>query len=262
MMRNWLVCFALALAVLLAGCDQQTLIKKFVPQEESAVAQRYLEDVRTGRFSEILKRVAPQDRAEFAKVFPALRAAVPHEQPKSVKVVGSRTSHRPDSVVYALTYEYEYSRVWLIEQIILQRDGRDLKVTGMHFTPLADSIEHINRFTLAGKGALHFGFLFAAVSILLFIVWTAVVCWRTRIPKRKWLWMIFVLLGFGSLTLNWTSGEVVYQLIAVVLLGVGYRQEVYGPVLLQIGFPVGAILFWLRRGKWLSPDAISQSEPD
>lgn len=229
-------------------------MKKFAPSEESAVAERYLDDIRDGRFSEVLKHIAPQNRGEFVKVLPALRALVPHEPRKSVKIVGSRTVHQPDSVVYALTYEYEYSHTWLIKQIVLQRVGRDLTITGIHFTPLTDSIEHVNRFTLTGKGALHFGFLLAALSILLFIAWTAIVCWRTKMPKRKWLWMIFVLLGFGSLTLNWTSGEIAYQLIAFVLFGVGFHQELYGPVLLQVGFPVGAIFFWLRRRKWLALD--------
>ena len=250
-MRSWLVLIALGLVMPLAGCDAQTLMKKFTPVEESAVARRHLDDIQSGNFAPVLKQIAPENRAQFAKLLPQMKALVPDEKPKSVKIIGSRTAHNPSAVVYALTYEYEYSRIWLVAQIVLERGGKELKITGIHFTPLAESVEHFNRFTLFDKGILHYGFMLAAILILIFVISTAVVCWRTRIPKRKWLWMAFVLLGLGSFTLNWTSGEITYQVISFVLLGVGYRQELYGPWLLQIGLPIGAAAFWLRRKNWL-----------
>lgn len=251
-MRSWGSLLALVLALPLAGCDAQTLIRKFAPAEESAIAERHLHEIRSGQFERFLNRVDPQNRSDFARVLPALKAMVPRETPKSVKLIGSRTSHNSNSTEYALTYEYEYSRNWLVTQIVLQRNGSALKITGVNFTPLANSVEHFNRFTLSGKGARHFVFLIAAPLILIFIVWTAITCWRTPVPKRKWLWMIFILLGLGSLTLNWTSGEVEYQVLGVSFLGVGFSKDFYGPLLLQISLPVGAAVFWLRRKKWLA----------
>lgn len=242
---------SLLLAASLAGCSEQFLMKKFTPEKESALAQRYLDDVRRGDFGSVQEVMDQKYKADMQRVLPKMRALFPKESPKSVKVIGAHTTVSPGLTTYSLTYEYEYAKKWLIAQVVLQREDASTKIAGLHITPLNESIESINGFNLLRKGAVHFFFLIAAVSISVFVLWTAVICWRTPMPRRKWLWMIFVLLGVGTVTLNWTSGDVRVGIFSITLFGVGFMKPLYGAWMLQIGLPVGAAVFWLRRKKWL-----------
>src|SRR6185295_10348348 len=98
-------------------------------------------------------------------------------------------------------------------------------------------------------------FLAATIAVGAFTIGTAIFCWLSPIPRRKWLWRIFVLLAFGTLSLNWTTGEIRYQLVYLLLLGAGFSKPFYGPALLNIGLPVGALLFWWQRRAWLKQKA-------
>jgi len=86
-----------------------------------------------------------------------------------------------------------------------------------------------------------------AVLVPLFIIWVEVVCVRAPI-RRRWAWMLLILLGGPVVALNWTTGEPQVKELAVTLLGVGWlRSTVYAPMILQVAVPIGAIIFLARR---------------
>jgi hypothetical protein len=58
-------------------------------------------------------------------------------------------------------------------------------------------------------------------------------------------------LGFVSVTLDWTYGGIHINPFYVTLFGTAFSSGgPYGPVILGFSFPVGAIVFLLRRKKW------------
>src|SRR5437588_12863821 len=60
--------------------------------------------------------------------------------------------------------------------------------------------------------------------------------------------MLLILLGGPVTVLNWTTGEMHTNEFTVLLLGAGwFRASVYGPVILQVAFPIGAAIFLARR---------------
>jgi hypothetical protein len=71
----------------------------------------------------------------------------------------------------------------------------------------------------------------------------------TPMARRKWLWVIFAMLGFTSLNLNWTTGQLSYEFLTVIAppARAGTGSGFYTPWNVQIGLPLGAIVFWLRR---------------
>jgi len=170
---------------------------------------------------------------------------------KSVKVLGSHVNTTPEFKRYSFVYEYELTKQWIIADIILQSEKGHLQIEGIHAQQMTVSVERLNAFTLTGKSTLFLLFLGLTILIPVFVVCTAIVCWRTAIPRRKWLWRIFVLLGFTQVTLNWTTGDLQFLPLQINLLGAGFTKPFYGPLILQIGIPLGAILFWIWRRKWL-----------
>ena len=90
-----------------------------------------------------------------------------------------------------------------------------------------------------------------AISIctIIFIVLALIICIKTRL-KNKWIWTIFILLGFIKISFNWATGTFDYQIISLQLLGIGLTKfHPYGPWFLSTSIPVGAIIFLFKRKK-------------
>jgi hypothetical protein len=122
-------------------------------------------------------------------------------------------------------------------------------IDGFNVQPIKDSLENMNKFTFDGKGALYYLVFSLAIAIPVFIIYTTVLCARTKIEKRKWLWLIFILCGLTNFSLNWTTGEWRFLPMQFELLGAGFFSVPYGPWILSVGLPLGAVVFLLRRRK-------------
>ncbi|HAI69239.1 MAG TPA: hypothetical protein DCM38_07375, partial [Gammaproteobacteria bacterium] len=65
--------------------------------------------------------------------------------------------------------------------------------------------------------------------------------------------LIFILFGFVNVTVNWTTGGINIDPLSILLLGAGFRKVgLYGPVLISVAIPLGAIIFMIKRKKWLT----------
>jgi hypothetical protein len=261
-MRQWFLPVGLLLALSLFGCDSQKLMNSWVPENESKAGQAFIDDIRTGNFAPVLAAVDPKLAPDLsADLLRRMQALFGGQSVKSVKVVGSRVNTTPEFKRYSFVYEYELTKQWLIADIVLQPANSNLQIEGFHAQQMSQSLEQLNAFSLRDRGAKFFIFLGLAALIPVFTIATAIVCWRTPIPRREWLWRIFVLAGITQLSLNWTTGALSFQLIGIQLLGAGFTQQFYGPLILQLGIPLGAVLFWIRRPKWPNDNAEARVAP-
>jgi len=245
---------ALALALALCGCDVRSWYESLLPKEEIAYAKGIIAKLRARDYAAVEAPFDPTYRdAQFREKLEQIAAFFPEPEPTDIGVVGSHvfTNANTSVTTYDLTFQYEYPKQWVLVNVVLERRSDALIVKGLHAQPLSDSLQHVNRFTLQDKGASRYLALAYAILVPIFIVVTLVACIRTKVPRRKWLWLIFILLGFGKFTMNWTTGETGVQLVSVQLLGAGvFWSGPYGPMLLSASIPVGAALFWLRRKRW------------
>ncbi|HEX7028194.1 MAG TPA: hypothetical protein VF268_13210, partial [Gammaproteobacteria bacterium] len=59
--------------------------------------------------------------------------------------------------------------------------------------------------------------------------------------------------GVGAIRMNWTGGEYVFELLNVQLLGASaVTSGPYASWVISVSAPLGAMLFWLWRKKFLS----------
>jgi hypothetical protein len=187
----------LGLLALLTGCDQQAMFEKFIPKEESAIAKQVLSQLAAKNYGAVEKQFDPSIKnASVQAALEQMAAMFPPGEPKIVNTVGVNTSTVNDVTTYYLTFEHEFSNSWLLTNVVLQRRDTQVTVLGLHVNPMKQSLKELNRFTFAGKGILHYLVFSLAIAIPLFIVFTLVLCFRTHIAKRKWLWLLFVAVGF------------------------------------------------------------------
>lgn len=89
--------------------------------------------------------------------------------------------------------------------------------------------------------------LFLAILVPLFTLYALILCIRTKIEKKKWLWVIFVLAGIASFSVDWTTGQWRIVPLSFQLLGAGASAPPYGPWVISVSLPLGAIIFLLKR---------------
>lgn len=247
---------AFGAAMFVSGCDQASLMKKAIPADEEAAARNYVELLVNKDFEKIERDTDPKlvdagtsgTLARMAAFFPV------GETPKSVKVIGAYTNYEPTSSRTQITLEYEFQHNWVLTDITRETRDGTATILGFHVYAIADSVEHQNRFTLAGKGAAHYSFLILALALITFDLYVLVLCVRSQGVKRKWLWIIFVLFGFGRVYLNWTNGAVDTMLISIQAPVVMATRPLYGAWTITLTVPLGAILF-LRSRKRNAPES-------
>jgi hypothetical protein len=225
----------------------------FYPKEDVEFSKGYFDLFRERDFEAIEARVDPglrnpQLRSELEKI----AAVIPREEPVEIQVADARTVMGGGVIRVHVTLQYAYPEQWLLLSIGLLKQGGDTFVTGIHAQTLPNSLEYVNRFTFEGKGVLHYVIFVSSIIVPLLIIAAVVLCIRTPVPKRKWLWILFILMGVVRFKLNWTDGNLSI-IPGLQLLGAGYvRIGLLGPWFLSASLPIGAIAFLLRRRKWLA----------
>lgn len=224
----------------------------YAPEDELNFAKQYIALFQSSDFAEIEARMSPGTKTDQLRPTLMLMATLlPPEAPLSIKVVGVQTTlSTGGSSDTSLKLQYEFAKDWLIADVVMQRKDNVLMVKAIYFTPLAGSWEDANAFSVSGKPLLSYAILLVAIFVPAFMVISLICCFVTPIPRRKWLWCIFVFFSIGAVNLNWTSGEVDFQLLRIGLLGVGFERVNGGPYLIHTAVPLGAIMFWIRRAAW------------
>ena len=105
--------------------------------------------------------------------------------------------------------------------------------------------------------------LAGGLLIAIFTVRTAVLAFRSPI-RHPWWWAFVCLLCAPVTTFNVDAGTLSTKLLSVLLFGIGYWQTLpSGPIIIQVAFPAGALLFLSRRRKLVSAarPVMAEDEP-
>lgn len=244
------IAYGLVLLLLLVGCDRQALFERSIPQDDVEFSRQHAELLRTGDFEAVEAIIDPalrtgQLRAQLEQIL----AVFPEQSPADIRPVGVQTVVSADKTEVTTSLQYSYDDQWFVVNVQQQKSDTGTVVSGVHIQPIRDALQNIHQFTLADKGPVHFLVLALAIAVPFLVILALVLCIRTPRLKGKWLWIIFILLGFTQLTLNWTDGSLIFTPYAVQLLGASiFATSPYAPWMLGVSIPVGAIVFLLMRG--------------
>jgi hypothetical protein len=234
--------------LVLSGCDEAAMVRKLTPVEEESRAKNYIELLRQNKFEQIEAAMDESlKKPDLRDTLTQMAAMIPAGTPESAKVVGVQVFNGPDLSTTNLTFEYQFQDQWRLIVVALQKTRGASTIVGFRVTPIPDSLENLNRFTLVGRSILQYFVLLLAIAVPLLVLYTLVVCIRTKALKRKWLWVIFIVLALGKLTVNWTTGQCFVTPLAFQIPGGAAYHTFYSPWMISASFPLGAILFLYKR---------------
>ena len=247
------ICVTLLVASLAAtGCKPDAALRKgldlLAPDDDEKFAQEYFETLRKKDFDTATGLFDQQFvESGFETKLSEIASLLGQEEPVAFELVGCNVVTGPGRRRTHLTYQYHFTNSWRLASLVIDTAGAQKRVVGVNVTPIARSLKEINSFTLSGKSPGHYVVLAMALAVPAFIVWTIVLCIRTRMG-RKWLWIVFILIGATSLSLNWTTGQTGFQLISFHIPGAGISKlGLYAPWVVKVSFPLGAVIFLVRR---------------
>lgn len=251
-LRRQAMAVALPLAFLLAfaGCSQADLLQKIASPADQAFAQTYIDRLRHQQFEDIERDVDPSMAGEaLHETLVKMAGLIPPGEPTAVTLIGAQRMNMPNWSGLNLTFEYEFSGQWLVTNVAVKRQDGKATIVGFRVIPQPASLEQQNRLTLSGKTPLHYVVLALAIVLPLLTLYALVACIRTKLTGRKWPWILFIIVGFGKLALNWTTGQWTFSPLSFQLFSASATAPLYGPWTLAISVPLGAVLFLMRRKK-------------
>jgi hypothetical protein len=243
----------LLLLTLLSSCSWNPKIT--LPEKADKNFEQFFTLLREKKFDAIAERFDPkEDTALIKSECQKMATPIPDGVPLSAKVVEFRFNiFKPfdggdAKSSYNITKEYEFPSTWIVLNLSYAETGDSLTYTGMRLYSFNSSLAEQNRFELQGKSPIAYAVLLLAIIVPLFIIYSLVKCVRTPI-KRKWLWLIFILLGFGTFQVNWSTGAFSFNPFFIQLFGAAASRMLYGPWIIGVSVPVGAIVFLLKSRK-------------
>jgi hypothetical protein len=244
----------LTTVLLLTSCGSMDEVSEdMVPSEVSAYTKDYINKLVEGDTDYCYNQLEKQFQDDKAKTF----FQDCHENLKDKNLEKSAIINYRSTTMfgdnptsnYEIGYEYEYDDSWVYYSFKLVEQDGQFKVYAFNLSPFENSLRAVHQFTLNDKGLLHYFFLFMIIAIPLFILISIGFSIKTPL-KKKWLWIIFMLLGFVSFNLNWTDGEFGMKLLTFKLLGAGFSKTgIIAPWIFSFAIPVGAIAFWFKRAQ-------------
>jgi hypothetical protein len=233
-----------ALALALAGCSAAALAKKMAPQDVQAASEETMADLRAAHYDALNHRLVAALRVQdHSADFRRMAAFIPPDGELGSHIAGFFFQTGTAGARYDITYEYQFAHTWVVARFAWVRDPAGLALADLHVNSQADSLEEQTAFTLRGLQAPQVTVLILGPLAALFSLCVLVKCIRTPQLRRKWLWVIFILVGFGGFNVNWATAQWSVGFFELRLLSFSAFAMAGQPWVLTVSVPVGAVVF-------------------
>jgi hypothetical protein len=231
----------LALAGLVSACAPMP------DPRQDADSLAVFDAARRHDFAAIEARLPPPLRTAVTDArLQAQAAVIPDQPPLLVKLAGFQSAKVGPGRRTSTSREYFYSdRLLVVTTVIGEAPGQPPQVLGFNIQPFARTALAVGRFDLTGKSSIQYFLLGLAVAIPLLLVLALALLARDRMTRWKWAWTLLILIGFMRLSVNWTTGALLFQPLALLLLGAAVERGPLdvSPWIVSISLPVGALIY-------------------
>ena len=242
------------ICALITGCSHERDYSDIADSSKDELARSYIQSLLDGDYERLNQDLATGvHMAADNDVWSTARSLYGQEELIDIRVIGYQSqwvSNGPSS--YFFTYEHQFADRWIVTTVGLQ-ESKHGYVSIYNFrtmNPTQESIVTLNQFSLKNKSITQYLFFAATCLVPVFVLTSFVVAIFTKFPRRKWLWLIFILLGLFKFIMNWHTGELSFSLLNINLLGFSLQSDsVISPWYVAFSLPVGSVLFWLKRSR-------------
>jgi hypothetical protein len=248
-LRNFV---AVGLIVAPVACGGDYAMRRFTPADADVRARAYLALFTRDQTESAAARLLPQLTSPAAiRELAKISALLKDQRFDSSAVIGARVNSINGVRHVNLSYELHSARGWSVASVATVDSANTWFVEGVSANRIARPLEEEARFTLAGKPLRQYAWLLISILCLTASLGTAVfVASRREMPKR-WRWAFVSLLGLGSFSLNWNTGMIATNLVALRIGAASFaRVAAVVPWIITFSLPVGALSAFLQYRHW------------
>lgn len=239
----------LAVVLLLSGCEGRDMVQRMAPQPERALAEAAIADLQKRHVENLQCRSAEG----IGTLPPAARVAMAERVPQQGRPVllnfnwrQREGGERETRLVYGLDGAGRHAIV--VVTAARSGEGQPPRLAGLEVRPLERSFETMFDFRLRDGGPAGWLVLLlqiAAIAVTLASLWRV---WRTDLFRRRWLWTLGCLIGFGTIQAPWPTGMLNLAPLSFQLFSAGaIFANPFGPWILKVSVPVVALIVLFRR---------------
>ena len=138
-------------------------------------------------------------------------------------------------------FELHYPVLWLLADGAAQNTHGHATLVRLNSAPRSDSLENLTRCSLAGKSGAQYAILGCVAAAAVLSVYALV-----RAMRAPGLRLIFILVGFGKLAVDCSTGVLSLKLPALQLCSAAALAPLYRSWSVAVCLPLGALVFLLR----------------
>jgi hypothetical protein len=235
----------------LGGCNPASLVAQ---SKEDVLARRLIDAVRNGDKAAIPPLLADElkNDPKLTNAMEQFHTALAQPGPSETALMGWNVVAHDGTETATVDYQIHAGDAFQHLEVVERFAGGQGFIVGAHMQKLPDDLRRTNVVDLKHAPVESIIFLVGQMVMLGFMVLALVLC--ARMPmRRKWAWILFIMVGAGKLTLNWTTGELFLSPLSLQLPLAGYvRASAFAPLLLWTTFPVGTVVFLWKRDRMLA----------
>lgn len=263
----------LGLAILFSSCVQFPGSNNTIPEEAENAAQKILKEILDKNIDGVkgLSAAAMLEIEDIDESLKKVLSYIPDDKVKNVEpiYVEIRKNEDPDNPfpIYRSLFEAEYDEGFVTLDMYIHDQSKCCLLRHITINKHDERPSTRNNLTFGDKKPRHYIFFALLFLMPAFIIFTLVKCYRNKLMAKKKRWMFFIAFGLWGLSLNWTTGAIgqeffeisrtsagsanfTFNFLSFNLLGAGIlKDQMFGPWILTIGFPVGAVLYWILHGR-------------
>jgi hypothetical protein len=231
------------LALVLSACQQAAK-----PDAAALAANKAVFDqIRTGQSEAVLGQLPPgPKRDEMAATLTRLKSVIPPGAPLRATPVATSIASPAAGKVEALVVEYDFpDRAIRFATTLTQAKGASgWKLHSFSLLEASKKELAINTLSLDRRSPAQLAFFALAVTSPILMLAALIKVLRTPGLQNRWLWAAFALVGLFSFQMNWASGAMLVQWMALQIVGfwMVHGPSQFDPWMISATVPIGALL--------------------
>ncbi len=230
-------------------------------QDRSALSAPYAA-VSHGRDADLIASLVESNEATQAEI-DRIQALLPPGEAASSRLTTFRAQTGTSGNRLWGIHEYEYpGHVVRAETTLYRAAAADAwKVAGFHVNVVTREELAANTFAFASEPPGVQGVIVAAVIVPLFTLITFLVALFRPGLKPRWVWLIAIALGVGTIYANTGTNALSFLPVSVQLFGAGatWSGSVFDGWVFSASTPFGAAAFWLFAPRAKRPEGVTAS---
>jgi hypothetical protein len=232
----------LILALTLAACQGAK------PDPTVIAANRAIyEQIRDGRIDAVKAQMPPgADTPEMAAALARLRTLAPAGAPQGAKVITASILRTDAFAAAAVVVEYDYpDRTARFATTLQQPRGKTAwRLSNVQLQVATHKALAPNTLSLDHRSIGQLGFLALAITSPMLMLAALIKVLRTQGLANRGLWAAFAFVGLFSFQMNWASGGVLAQWMALQIVGFWMTSSPsrFDPWVIGATVPIGALL--------------------